>query len=88
MDEKESPQWNNIDDSEPGSVPNQMGYYLVACEGGNVTLSFYVTDLKYLSGKNIPSRKSNGKYSRRFEVAQKGYKITHWMEMPLHPIKL
>lgn len=77
-------QWVKIDDADPMSVPQEIGHYLVACEGGNVTESLYFTNLEYYRGKQ-PGRKRNGKYSRRFEVAQRGYKITHWMLKPKHP---
>jgi hypothetical protein len=77
--------WIPVDDSDPESVPQRPGHYLVACEGGNVTESFYVTDLKWYDNKRQQGRKRNGKYSRRFEISQYGYKITHWMPLPLPP---
>ena len=77
--------WIEVDDTNPASVPETFGHFLVATDSGLVTESFYVPDLKHFAGRPVPARKWNGKYSRRFEAAQRGYKITHWMPLPPHP---
>lgn len=77
--------WTEVDDADPSSVPADFGHFIVATDTGLVTESFYVPHLKHFKGRTLPSRKWNGKYSRRFEAAQRGYKITHWMPKPSHP---
>lgn len=77
--------WVEVNDTDPSSVPADFGNFIVATDTGLVTESFYVPDLKYFKGRTLPSRKWHGKYSRRFEAAQHGYKITHWMLKPSHP---
>lgn len=62
-------------------------YVLVACEGGNVSESFYSTNRDFLKCEGSSySRKVQGKNSGFFALCHKyGYKITHWMNKPKHP---
>lgn len=62
-------------------------YVLVACEGGNVDITFYSSTRELLSiYGNSYSRKSQGKESGYFKLSYEyGYKITHWMPRPEAP---
>jgi len=75
--------WNKIEDSDPQSVPQKAGNYLVAAHGGYVGISFFMPNLKFGQG-----RAEYGKYGRNFEAVKLGYKITHWADIPAHPEKL
>lgn len=77
-------EWTRIDDADPNSIPQKLGYYIVACEGGNVDTSFFSPDVDFFRGK-APSRKSVGKHSRCFELSQMGYRIVAWMPKPQAP---
>lgn len=75
-------QWFKIDDQRPPTV----GYYLVACEGGAVAVSFYVEDPTHINAPFMCPRKEFGKWSKHFRLAREyGYKITHWASLPIHP---
>lgn len=71
--------WVAIEDRQP----EESGYYLCACEGGNVDKSFWNPSAN-LDELKI-GRKYAGKWGRFFELAKKGYRITHWMPMPPPP---
>lgn len=80
--------WIDVNDQRPPS----QGYYLVACEGGNVDKTFYCEYLPYFENNAMnwsrPTRKHCGKWSKYFELSWKyGYRITHWAIMPIHPKK-
>jgi len=74
-------------------MPQQDGYYLVACQGGNVTVSFYISDrvrakthFQEMNKGGCYSRKDQGKASGHFEITHRyGYKIEYWMDRPKHP---
>lgn len=74
-------------------MPEKDGYYLVACMGGNVAVSFYVADrnqaigfFKSIGNGSLYSRRHHGKQSAHFEIAHcHGYKIDYWMHKPKHP---
>ena len=74
-------------------MPQQDGYYLVACKGGNVTVSFYIADrvqakkhFQEMNKGGSYSRKDQGNASAHFEITHRyGYKIEYWMDMPKYP---
>ena len=70
--------------------PPETGYYMVACEGGNVDKTFYCDYIPYFEGgrcsSHPPTRKACGKYGKYFALAwESGYRITHWLPVPQHP---
>lgn len=76
--------WLSVQDILPCE---DNSYVLVACEGGNVAVSFYSSNRIHLKmfGKSY-SRKHQGKESGYFQLAHEyGYKITHWMLLPEAP---
>lgn len=79
--------WVALDDSDPQCLPPQMGNYLVATTFGGVMESFFHPDWRaHVRTGNGPSRKHYGKYARCFDVATRGYKVTHWMHKPKMPL--
>lgn len=83
-------EWIDTDEK----MPESDDYYLVACKGGHVTLSYYLKDR--VRAKDIfcginkfssYTRKEQGKASAHFEISHRyGYKIEYWMPLPKHPL--
>lgn len=68
-------------------LPENNTHVLVACEGGNVGISFFCLNKEFLRSYGAGySRKYQGKLSGYFELTHRyAYKITHWMPRPRHP---
>lgn len=78
-------EWISVEDRLPLIAFQKV---LCFCEGGNIdTGQFYgrtqCEASNFRLGRN--SRKQYGKNGRWFELAEKGYKVTHWMPLPDAP---
>lgn len=74
--------WISVADDRPA----ETGYVLVACDGGYIGRAFYNANANM--NKLKLGRKYHGKWGRYFDLANKGYRVTHWMpelQLLLHP---
>jgi len=76
--------WINVNDERP----DRSCYCIVACQGGNVASTYYSEEPEFFDhahGRGI-SKQFLGQYGKHFELARRfGYKITHWMPLPVSP---
>lgn len=83
--EETSKGWISVADRLPERAFQTV---LCFCKGGNIkTGQFYGKEeceqSNFRLGRN--SRKQYGKHGRWFELAEQGYKVTHWMPLPEPP---
>ena len=77
-------EWIDVNEKLP---PIAFQTVLCFCEGGNIqTGRFYGRTECERSGFRLGrnSRRQYGKNGRWFELAEQGYKVTHWMPLPAH----
>lgn len=75
--------WIKLSDQQP----EEWQTALVHCKGGNIITSKYYGKEVCESSDRLGSknRAHFGKHGRWFEVAERGYVVTHWMDLPEPP---
>lgn len=81
-------EWISVDERLP-DFKHCAGYVLVACDGGNVDVSFFSLNREYLSKLKDSGRYSRGRQGKNsgfFLISHEtGHKVTHWMPLPQPP---